>query len=133
MFQLLLMTILLTPVFAGAGASADPFDPFANTCIDSSGNAIDSTVCKEKDAQQTAGENPLTGDEGTITAVANLIAFFTAIVAVIIIIVAGITMVLSSGDSAKIKSSRDAIIYAAIGLVVIALARTIVVFVINRV
>ena len=42
-------------------------------------------------------------------------------------------MIFSAGESSSIKSARDAIIYAAVGIVVVALARTIVIFIVNRI
>jgi hypothetical protein len=122
------VAFLLTPVIVSA-----QFDPLETSCLDKNGDRrTDSAVCNEVTAQETADQNPLIGPDGTITQAANLIALATAVIAVIVIIVAGLTMVLSSGDSGKVKSSRDAIIYAVVGLAVIALARSIVVFVVNR-
>lgn len=103
------------------------FNPLEEAC--ESGTASDSAICKE--ANRT--DNPVTGTSGIIQRVANVLAFVGGVIAVIIIVVAGITMTLSGGDPAKVKSSRDAIIYAAIGLLVVVLARSIVIFVINTV
>ncbi|HMT56096.1 MAG TPA: hypothetical protein PKD20_04435, partial [Candidatus Saccharibacteria bacterium] len=73
--------------------------------------------------------NPVTS---TGQNVANLLSAAVGVAAVIVIIVAGVNMTMSQGDSGKVKASRDAIIYAAVGLVVVALSRTIVYFVVNR-
>ncbi len=79
------------------------------------------------------GQNPIAGDDGLLTTVTTLIATITAITAVIIIVIAGLTMVLSAGNSQKVQSSRDAIIYALIALAVAALAQAVVIFVIGSV
>jgi len=104
------------------------FDPLEKTCAQP--GAADSTICKEKAA--TAGEDPLAGEDSTLMKITNLLSLATSVIAVIVIIVAGFTMTLSSGDTAKISSSRNAIIYAAVGLIVVALSRAIIIFVINR-
>ena len=114
-------TLLAAPLASPAGA----FDILAQACEDDP----DAAICQEN-AQ--GDKNPVSGEDGILIRVANIIAVVSAVIAVIIIVIAGLTMVLSSGDSGKIKESRDAIIYAAVGLVVIALARTIVGFVATR-
>jgi type IV secretory pathway VirB2 component (pilin) len=65
--------------------------------------------------------------------VANILAFAAAVIAVIIVMVAGITMMTSDGDAGKIASSRNAIIYTVVGLIIIIAARSIVVFVMLKV
>ena len=112
-------------VFATVQVQA--FDAFEDICAEDP----NATVCQE--AAKGESEDPLTGNDSIINTIANVVALITAVIAVIIIIVAGITMTLSGGDSAKIQSSRNAIIYAAIGLVVVALARTVVIFVVDRI
>jgi hypothetical protein len=113
------MTALLTsPVQA-------QFDPLSDACT----NARDSPVCRE--VQST--EDPLTGPEGIILQVANVVAIISGAIAVVILVIAGLQMITSQGDSGKVKSARDAIIFTSIGLVVIVFARGIVVFIINRV
>ncbi len=87
-----------------------------------------STACNEIERGVNEA-NPVTS---TTQNVVNLLSLATAAIAVVVIIIAGITMTLSQGDAGKVKSSRDAIIYAAVGLVVAALARAIVFFIVNR-
>ncbi len=79
------------------------------------------------------GTNPLYGPEGIITRAVNGLSLAAGIVAILIIIVAGIKMTLSTGDSGKIKTARDQIIYASVGLMVAILAQGIVRFVLNRI
>lgn len=102
------------------------FDPLGAACSENSASA----ACTESKNAQDKDANPVTD---TVNNVANLIAIATAVVSIIVIIIAGITMVFSAGESAAIKSARDAIIYAAVGMVVVGLARSIVVFIVNRI
>lgn len=104
------------------------FNPLESSC-DEVVRGQTSAVCEE--ARNTT--DPVGGTDGIITRVANIIALVGAIAAVIVIIIAGITMMLSGGDSAKIQSSRNAIIYASIGIVVIVVSRSLVIFIINQI
>lgn len=77
-----------------------------------------------------------TGDEAQVTnvgrTVADIISFVAGGIAVIFIIIGGFRYVTSSGDSSKVASARSAIIYAAVGIVVVLLARVIVSFVLSE-
>lgn len=101
-------------------------DPLATPC--ESFNSA-SSVCLEKGKT----DNPLVGPDGIITKVIQILVIILGIAAVIVIMVAGLSFVLSSGDPAKIATARNAIIYASVGLVVAVLAQTLVVFVLKKV
>jgi hypothetical protein len=64
--------------------------------------------------------------------IVNIIHLLMAVMgglALIFIIVGGIQMVLSAGDSGRVKRARDTILYAAVGLVVAIAAYAIVSFI----
>jgi hypothetical protein len=66
--------------------------------------------------------------------IAHLINIFSALIgiaAVVVIIYAGFRYVTSAGSQDGVKAAKDAIIYAIIGLIVVALAQAIVHFVLN--
>jgi hypothetical protein len=65
--------------------------------------------------------------------VVNLLSVVVGIVAVIMLIIGGLKYILSSGDSANITSAKNTILYAIIGLVVVAFAQFIVKFVLAKV
>ena len=73
----------------------------------------------------------MTGEELLANAL-NLTYFIAGIVAVIVIIVAGILYVTSSGDPAKVTKAKNTITYAVVGLVIILVAFTITGFVTGR-
>ena len=54
------------------------------------------------------------------------------LVAVFVIMFAGGRMVLSQGDSAKVVTARQSIIYAVVGLVIL-VARTLIIFVLTKI
>lgn len=68
-----------------------------------------------------------------LTNIINIFSIVVGIVAVIMIIVGGFKFITSGGDSAKVTSSRNTIIYAIIGLIIVALAQTIAKFVLGKV
>ncbi|MFZ1360797.1 MAG: TrbC/VirB2 family protein [Candidatus Saccharimonadales bacterium] len=63
--------------------------------------------------------------------VINILLYLIGIIAVIAIIIGGIRYVTSNGDSSAIKSAKDTIMYAVIGLVVAIFAFAIVNFVVT--
>ena len=60
-------------------------------------------------------------------------SWIVGVASVIMIIVGGFKYVTSSGDSNSVNSAKNTILYAVVGLVVIALAQVIVRFVLNKV
>jgi hypothetical protein len=68
----------------------------------------------------------------TLTKAVNIISAVVGVIAVIMIIVGGFKYITSGGDQNKIASAKSTLIYAIIGLVIVALAQIIVHFVINQ-
>ncbi|HEY5668312.1 MAG TPA: pilin [Candidatus Saccharimonadales bacterium] len=74
-----------------------------------------------------------TGLNNVITDIVNIFSMIVGIVSVIMIIYGGFRYVTSGGDSGNVSSAKNTIIYAVIGLVVVALAQFIVQFVLDKV
>ena len=70
--------------------------------------------------------------QSTLDGTLNTIYFLAGAVAIITIVVAGLTLVTAQGNPEQMSKSRSAIIYALIGLIVIALAFTVTQIVIGR-
>lgn len=138
-FKIFLATIITTlflagsfniPVLAapdpGTGSSGDNtksvFDP---VCTD--GPSTASPLCKE--ARTGSNTNPVVKALGTFIEILSIVV---GIAAVITIMISGFMFITSSGDSSKIAKARTAIIYAAIGLVVAALAQVMVLFILDN-
>lgn len=102
-------------------ASASAINVFSE-CNPNDPSANSSAVCQSK------------GDNATsmITTVINTLLYVLGIIAVIMIIVGGIRYTTSNGESSSIKSAKDTITYAVVGLVVAILAYAIVNFVVGR-
>lgn len=100
-------------------------------------------ACKNLDANQQKNSaacaakgtttNPISGGKDSLLyKISTTLSVVAGIAAVIIIIIGGISMITSDGDSQKFKNGRNTIIYAAVGLVIIALAQSIITLVVNR-
>jgi TRAP-type C4-dicarboxylate transport system permease small subunit len=77
-----------------------------------------------------AGSSTITD---TIKKVINFFSAIVGIVSVIMIIYGGFKYISSGGDSGNVTSAKNTIIYAVIGLVVVAMAQFIVQFVLGKV
>lgn len=86
-------------------------------------NGSNSAVCREARGGQA---NSLVQD------LVNLLFFAIGVIAVIMIIIGGIRYTTSDGDSSKVKSAKDTVLYSVVGLVVALLAYAIVTFVVGR-
>lgn len=72
--------------------------------------------------------NTLTSD---IVTIANAVIGVLGLVAVVVIVVGGVSYMTSSGDAGKVKKGKDTILYGVIGLIICALAFAIVNWVIG--
>ena len=68
-----------------------------------------------------------------LTLVINIFSIVVGFVSVVMIIVGGLKYIMSGGESSNISGAKNTILYAIIGLVVVALAQIIVRFVLTRV
>lgn len=80
----------------------------------------------------TCGGTADTDVNGILSTVINIFSLIVGVTAVIMIIVAGLRYITSGGDAANTKAARDTILYAVIGLVIVALAQVIVRFVLTQ-
>lgn len=62
----------------------------------------------------------------------NILSLIVGVAAVIMVILAGFKYITSSGDSARVNSAKDTLLYAVIGIVVASLAQIIVQFVLAK-
>ena len=68
----------------------------------------------------------------TIKTALNLFSGIVGIISVVMVIVGGVRYITSGGDSGKVASAQNTVLYAVIGLVVVALAQIIVQFVLKK-
>jgi hypothetical protein len=72
-----------------------------------------------------------TGVEKIVKSIVSLLSYLIGIVAVIMVIISGFKYVTASGDPNNVKSAKDTLIYALIGLFIASLAQFLVHFVLR--
>lgn len=78
--------------------------------------------------------DPKTGTvDSTVGKVINVLSFVVGVISVIMVIIGGLKYVTSGGDSSKVSSAKDTILYAIVGLVVVAMSQVIVRFVLKQI
>ncbi len=116
------ITLLLTPAMVPAMASAQ----------DISGN-----LCQGTNLSISGGTGSCSADTGSfqpiLTKIVNIFSAIVGVVAVIMIIVGGLKYITSGGDSSKVSGARNSIVFALVGLIIVALAQVIVHFVLTNV
>lgn len=64
--------------------------------------------------------------------VIDIVSLIVGVAAVVMIIIGGLRYVTSNGDSGQVGNAKNTILYAVVGLVVVALAQVIVKFVVAK-
>ncbi|MFA5004360.1 MAG: pilin [Candidatus Saccharimonadales bacterium] len=100
---------------------------------------IQSNLCQGANLSVDSGGSCSNTSQGTSTingiikTVINVFSIIVGVVSVIMIILGGLRYITSGGDSTSVSGAKNTIIYAIIGLVIVALAQFIVQFVLNKV
>lgn len=126
--------MILAAVFALAVPALVPVSAYADAVN------IQGSLCKgtnfNLDADGSGGNCSSTSGTGGLETllknIVNIISAIVGVVAVIMIIVGGFKYITSGGDSNNVSGAKNTIIYAIIGLVIVALAQVIVHFVLAK-
>jgi hypothetical protein len=122
----LIVAVPVTTV-SSVGAAAN-----IRNCL-TQGTNLDGTIGANGDCTGDQSNTTSSADlNDTIASVVNIISIVVGVVAVIMIIWGGLKYITSGGESGKITSAKNTIIYALIGLVIVALAQFIVRFVLSK-
>lgn len=119
------MGLLLVPLAAPVAVSAQ-FNANCtsiNNCVQSGGCPDGGTDCN------TDAPSKVTN---IIKLVINLFSLIVGVIAVIMIVIGGLKYITSGGDSGNVTGAKNTILYAVVGLVVVALAQIIVRFVLTK-
>lgn len=131
MFRRLRNLIASVALVAGLALAVVPAAPAGAVNIFgicNQGTAQQTDVCKDKSSQNGRTNPVITALKVTI----SIMSFVIGATGVIMIIIAGISMVTSGGDPQKVASARRSVLFALIGLAIAALAEVIVVFVLSK-
>lgn len=133
--KLKLLLVSLASVFmlgaplAVAGTAMAYSQTDINNCLAQGSNfSFDQSTgsCSKTDVGDSTSLNDL------ITKIVNILSVVVGIVAVIMIIIGGFRYITSGGKQESVTSAKNTILYAVIGLVIVALAQIIVHFVLKN-
>jgi cytochrome bd-type quinol oxidase subunit 2 len=116
---------LAVPVMVPVAVHADA-NIQGNLC---SGSNFDLSGGNNSACKTTTDTNSL---QTLLKKIVNIISAIVGVVAVIMIVFGGFKYITSGGDSNNVSGAKNTIIYAIIGLVIVALAQLIVHFVLNQ-
>lgn len=120
---LILLSLFILPLAAVVPVSAQwTGDPFEHAC---DGRTEDASVCN------TDGTDPISGNDGIILRVVRMLSWIVGFASVLMIMIAAIKYITANGDASSIKSARDTIIYALIGVAVFSISQIIVRFLVG--
>lgn len=105
--------------------------PAATSALDCDASTKNAIQCGSNNVSGTTGNAQKTVND-TITSVINILSVLVGIAAVIMIIIGGFRYITSAGDTTKVAGAKNTILYAVIGLVIVALAQVIVKFVLGK-
>jgi len=121
------LIVLAVPAIAAPAAYAACNSTTANAIANGASTALNSTS-----GGLTTCTGNSTGSIGNLSAqVVNIFSVIVGVAAVIMIIYGGFRYVTSGGDSGRISSAKNSLIYAIVGLIIVALAQVIVHFVLT--
>jgi hypothetical protein len=121
-----ILTVIATTSLLGPAVAVRAVDVTSKGCE----GITNSAICTDANTGKTG--NPLLGSDGVLTKAISLLSLATAIISVIVIVVAGIRFSVSQGDSQKVNVARNSIIYALVGIVVATVSQGIVIFVLKK-
>jgi Type IV secretion system pilin len=104
--------------------SALAFNPFDD--VKCEGTNQESTICN------TANNDPVSGSNGLLAKITNIVSYVAGGAAIILLLVGSIRYITSGGDSGNVKKAKDTVFYALIGLAVIVVARSLILFVLSK-
>jgi hypothetical protein len=121
----------LAPISASAASNCDPNSPGDTNCI-TGGLCQGAQNLQVSPTTAPCSEQNSSGLQGTIKTAVNILSVIVGIAAVIMIIIGGFRYITSGGKQESVTAAKNTILYAVIGLVIVALAQVIVRFVLTR-
>lgn len=117
---ILLLAFTFSPAFAGAIDCDHPATPKEAVQCGANGGGGASPGQQPQDLNDT------------VHAILTILSIVVGIAAIFMVVFAGLKYITSGGEAEKVKSAKGTLIYAIIGLVIVALAQTIVHFVLTE-
>jgi hypothetical protein len=137
--RLTLATALLILCLSSAPRPVVAFDFFQGADCGNHKNAS-SVACSSQSQESAKGNpNPLTGPDGLLARITNIVAYAAGAAAVIVIIISALRFITSGSNvstgsrtDTDVEEARRSLAGAVIGLIVIVLAHTIIIYIVKR-
>lgn len=128
LMSLSIIGLLTAPVLA-------PVTVYAQTVPNCDGirGCLDKGSCETDPNACSANSDPGSRVNEIIRLVINIFSLIVGVIAVIMIIIGGLKYILSGGDSGNVTGAKNTILFAIVGLIIVALAQIIVRFVLTKV
>ncbi|MBI2007967.1 hypothetical protein HYS85_01890 [Candidatus Saccharibacteria bacterium] len=125
------LSLLFLPAapLAVAGVASAQSEIQGNLCRGADKLVLDPDTGASTCESQIAGKSDL---NSFIKKIVNIISIIVGVVAVIMIIVGGFRYIASGGKAESVSGAKNTILYALIGLIIVALAQVIVRFVLKQ-
>ena len=128
-YSTIALSLLFAPVFVLAGITSAVEPPNVEKSLCQGGGNVQLGSPEDCGTATEGSEDSL---NDLITNIVNLFSLIVGIVAVVMIIVGGFRYITSGGDSGNVSGANNTILYAIVGLVIVALAQFIVRFVLSK-
>lgn len=127
--QITALALLATFGFTGVAVAQDAVNPQEAICA----GAETLQISSDPDATcATAAQGTEDRVNDLIRQIINIFSVIVGIIAVIMIIIGGLKYITSGGDSGNVTGAKNTILYAIIGLIIVALAQFIVRFILSK-
>lgn len=129
----LVVIALLTPslLVATPAYAVDVVDPVCQNA-NIQARPVDQRPVVCQDNTTKSKENPLFGPKGILTTAISILSLTAGVIAVFALLIAGVKMITSSGESDSIASARRAVLYAVIALAIVGSAQAAVFFILSK-
>lgn len=129
-----IVSAIFIVLFAGLGTAIPAYAQDAQQQINNGLCAGSNLQFTDNPGQcNAAGTDATTKINNMVHTVVNLLSAIVGIVAVIMIIIGGFRYITSGGNDTSVTAAKNTILYAIIGLVVVALAQIIVRFTLSKI
>lgn len=126
MLSLASLFVMFSPLAVSAVVSAQAYNPQASVCTGTSGTITGAN------GSNNCTSTGVSGFQTTVKFILNLISAIVGVAAVFMIIWAGFRYITSGGKEEGVKNAKNTIIYAIVGLFIVAIAQLIVHFVLTE-
>ena len=123
--------IMILVLFTGMTFSLNTNNVAQAQLTDLCADQPNAVACRDNATSKKDGAG-LYGSNSLLVKVARLLAIIAGVSGVFMIMLAGFKYINSSGDPSGINEAKNMILYAVVGLVIAAIAQSIILFVLNR-